>query len=871
MPGKSTEKYQYDAFISYSREDEGFARELQVRLEKNFKKIPKKFKGKKKRIEIIRDATDLEINPDLWGEIKSKLSQSRCLIVICSPSATSRSVWVSREIEAFLLKDSAENAQRRKQIIPLLVSADKDNLAGSFPELLKVSGELPLAVEFRKTVIEKSQKYEKYFDNEGLNRVYSKILGVEYRKFAERQERYQRQRLRITIAVVGAIAVAFALLSVFALVQMNKAIEQRDVADSRRLATLSDNRLAKNTDEALLLAAKAYEIGSTYEARKSLWNITQRLSNLLTTVHFPERRIFDIEPIDTGRIAIATDMGLYAVDMQSFSHTPLFEADTSLVSLSLAYCKQINSMAVIKGRSILIYRMDNKHPPIELKIEKGDTQEEFFELAISPDGTYVTGATNGGGLFTWSLSKDSLVDMFYVSSPHALIENLVFMPSESGQLLFTVENLSFIRNITTHTYISTPLAHEAGIQGIKYSDPYWVSHDTQGWLNIWVQEDEKLALVSRKKLHENVMAALDINSFNKQLFSIGMLDEQFKVWSFPELDLVDSFSVVNGTLGKGTYVPNTDIIAVSAYGKVTFWRPDTNLFKSVQLSMKGFDSQNPFYVDVFGEYIYYLGEDNVLNIYEVKTKKSNEFLLPNHNPLYPGNDTSLVDILKAQLVAQVICASPQRDKVAIASNSKIIIYTLPGLKVEKEIMIDEDEVEELTFSPSGNQLAYLQAGKVHIRSLNTENETVIDKYADSGVSGISFLGENKLNLIAWHPIQWDINAAREIGPQLEEFETNPAFAFTVSPDKSIGAVGYDFEGSLRLWSLSNKENFDYPLEYHSGILRFSENGKYLIEFDAETQTLHKHLIDFEYLHKRSQEMVGRQLGEQEYINFGIRK
>jgi tetratricopeptide (TPR) repeat protein len=98
--------FRYSAFISYSRDDERWAKWLQSALEGY--RIPQRLIGtrtafgilSKRLAPVFRDRSDLSASTDLGETINNALRASANLIVICSPSA-SASRWVNAEIAAF--------------------------------------------------------------------------------------------------------------------------------------------------------------------------------------------------------------------------------------------------------------------------------------------------------------------------------------------------------------------------------------------------------------------------------------------------------------------------------------------------------------------------------------------------------------------------------------------------------------------------------------------------------------------------------------------------------------------------------------------------------------------------------------------------
>lgn len=129
---------QYTAFISYSHQDERWARWLQRALE--LYRVPKRLRGTAgERGEIpgrlrpvFRDRDELPAGADLSERIQSALRHSRFLIVVCSPAAA-RSSWVAQEILEFKRLGGAS------RVLSLIVDGEPG--AGGdqecFPEVLR--------------------------------------------------------------------------------------------------------------------------------------------------------------------------------------------------------------------------------------------------------------------------------------------------------------------------------------------------------------------------------------------------------------------------------------------------------------------------------------------------------------------------------------------------------------------------------------------------------------------------------------------------------------------------------------------------------------------------------------------------------------
>ena len=132
--------YEYFAFISYKREDEKWAKWLQKKLEsyslptairKKNPELPNKIRP------VFRDQSELA-GGNLKAEIEKGLSDSKYLIVICSPRSA-HSPWVSKEVQHFI------DHGKENYIIPFIIGGTpnaKDPKDECFPEgLRQLTGE----------------------------------------------------------------------------------------------------------------------------------------------------------------------------------------------------------------------------------------------------------------------------------------------------------------------------------------------------------------------------------------------------------------------------------------------------------------------------------------------------------------------------------------------------------------------------------------------------------------------------------------------------------------------------------------------------------------------------------------------------------
>src|SRR5437899_142056 len=119
----------YWAFLSYSHTDKKWGDWLHKALETY--RVPRRLIGKETRdgkvpdriYPIFRDREELPVSADLGANINEALSESRYLIVICSPRSA-RSRWVGEEIKTF------KKLGREDRILALIVDGEPNATDG---------------------------------------------------------------------------------------------------------------------------------------------------------------------------------------------------------------------------------------------------------------------------------------------------------------------------------------------------------------------------------------------------------------------------------------------------------------------------------------------------------------------------------------------------------------------------------------------------------------------------------------------------------------------------------------------------------------------------------------------------------------------
>ncbi len=216
------ETYQYDAFISYCREDKAFAEKLEKALE-SFKP-PKDPHIPQRRLNIFRDEDDL-IGADYYKSIDGHLGDSAKLIVICSPNAR-KSEFVNDEIRRFSKLNNPTN------IIPVIIDGVPNNEAKegqeeqmAFSDALCESLEMPLAVSYTGINLQRGKVNKGIFDGSWYT-ILANIYNISRDQIEQRDKKRQQYRRRVIMGITSVVMITILTSLFFAVSQRKRAIEK---------------------------------------------------------------------------------------------------------------------------------------------------------------------------------------------------------------------------------------------------------------------------------------------------------------------------------------------------------------------------------------------------------------------------------------------------------------------------------------------------------------------------------------------------------------------------------------------------------------------------------------------------------------------
>jgi hypothetical protein len=418
-PGESDDE-RFDVFISYSRKDSDFADRLETALERY--RPPKSLGLPDRRLTVFRDVGDL-VGTEYGAAIERYLTESRCLIVICSPDARA-SEWVNDEIRRFA------SARGVETIIPVLVRGRPNNEVGdgpeaAFPDALTEVLDIPLATSFQgfsgRQSVKKGQFASSWYT------LLATVLGVSREQIEERDLRRRRNRNRAAGGVVAVVMASLAGLAGWALVERGQALEQSRIAQSNAFSALSTLALDRDGDHTLgfKLAAASLELDSTNPAAETLLLRSFYEGNLFRYQGRPYARPFSTDTFPSAFPEVPWDLKWIS-----------FEAggDPSVEFIGTVAPNGSYRGAQEGGRGFVIQDAQDQ--------EIGTIAGTWPNGAFSPGGRYVavvsldgevqvaeTTGIRGYGPFTW----------LTLSAPGGFIDDIAF--SGDGETLLMSQGL----------------------------------------------------------------------------------------------------------------------------------------------------------------------------------------------------------------------------------------------------------------------------------------------------------------------------------------------------------------------------------------------------------------------------------------------
>jgi MTH538 TIR-like domain (DUF1863) len=190
--------YKFWAFISYSRNDESWAKSLHRRLEGY--RVPRRIRpvqdsdvpSADRLRPVFRDQDELAASADLGARLRDALDRSRYLIVLAS-RASAKSKWVNAEVRHLI------DANRANDILIMVIDGEPGRHPGRgvLPEALNGLAEEPLWVDARRSAKPSRSSFL---------RLVAGMLGVGFDALWQRDRRRRRFRFAAWMASIALVA-----------------------------------------------------------------------------------------------------------------------------------------------------------------------------------------------------------------------------------------------------------------------------------------------------------------------------------------------------------------------------------------------------------------------------------------------------------------------------------------------------------------------------------------------------------------------------------------------------------------------------------------------------------------------------------------
>lgn len=271
------QRFQNDAFILFSMDDQAFAEQLEKVLKRY--KPPAGLGLTAEHLHIFRDEPELA-GSEYYAAIEKQFERARKLVVICSPAAQ-RDPHLNRQVLRFAEMHGAGN------VVPLLIAGVPNHLVGqqksreaAFPEALyRISGN-PAAIDY--SGFEAGQhKFHKGAYESGWYTLLANICDVKRIDLAQRErDRAFAKRRKRLLGILGACLLAASVLGAWFWQHQQTLAEQERIRLTRVADTLLDrSRHAAEeyqVNAALHYLAAAINLAPTPELRSRLMNAAQR-------------------------------------------------------------------------------------------------------------------------------------------------------------------------------------------------------------------------------------------------------------------------------------------------------------------------------------------------------------------------------------------------------------------------------------------------------------------------------------------------------------------------------------------------------------------------------------------------------------------
>ncbi|MFD8024518.1 trypsin-like peptidase domain-containing protein [Streptomyces lavendulae] len=624
-------------------------------------------------------------------------------------------------------------------------------------------------------------------------------------KASEQRQQAAIRRSRRLNAILASLLVLTLLAAAGAVWQWRTAVDERQAALSRQLASQSGTLIDTNPDLASLLAIRAYRASTTPEALASLENaaalpLKQRLlghtGEVAAVAFSPDKRTLATAGQDTM-------VRLWNLSTRQLSAT--LPGHTGKVS-AVAFSPDGRTLATgSDDKTVRLWDVEAKESRATLT---GHTQA-VTSLAFSPDGSTLATGSDDATVRFWDVIKEVGVSTLPVSDGYTVM-SVAFSPDETAFAASSGDMMVHLWDLQSGEERAALIDHAGPVFSVAFSPDsktLAASHDYTA--KLWDLATGKPRVTLPDQLGrvfsvafspdgstlatagEDKTARLwDANTGKARAVLSGHTDEVTSVAFSP-----DGSSLATGSVDATARL--WDLTSGSARAPL---RGQSDLVLSVAFSPDG----NTLATG---------GSDKTVRLWDLNTRKPRA-------PLTGHTD---------QVTS--VAFSPDRDKPTLASGSTdqtARLWDLTTGKMRAKLTGNTDAVLSVAFSPDGNTLATAGGDKkVRLWDAATGKLRATLPDATSGLWSVAFSPDGQSIAAAAEDKTvwlWDIATRRARAPLTGH--TDRVWSLAFSPDGSTLATG-STDKTVRLWNVATGKA-KAPLTGHTArvwAVAFSRDGR----------------------------------------------
>ena len=829
----------YFAFISYKREDEKQAEWLRRKLEAYH--LPAKLRKENSALPktvrpIFRDSLELS-GGFLAKEIETALSNSKYLIVICSPKSAG-SPWVNKEVQYFI------DHGREEYIIPYIIDGvpfSNELQTECYPPALRaLSGDNELL----------GINLNEMGRDAAAVKVVARMFGLGFDTLWQRYNREQRRK-RIGWGVFAALLIILSFIFIAWLKGVNNELEERQ----NKLLISQSKYLASE-------AQREYDKGNITKAlRMALYALPKDLEN-------PDRPYIPETDCMLRRTANSQIVSTYKNSRISESQSTVF-----------SFSPDGKYYAIIDGRSVNIYENNTGKQIGKPLVHENDVN--FFEF--SPDGRNILTISSIGTICLWDVKIGNVImkkeydnivkfatfsqdgNYFIVTLPYVFIADIC--KTSSGETIIKLKHGETVRSALYSPigrYVSTVTDKSVYVWDVDNGDSLCVSNNLKERSPVIFSPDGRSIMI----LQENDTVVIWDIIQKKQLCMM----KQYKYAHAPSFSSDGRYTLTQPSSNTAVLwdvktakqlkeFNNIDYALFSPVGTsfvtkldsdtIRFYNAETLKQAALPISCSwSINETISFSAD--GRYIISMSYNNAY-VWDVLLGKKIagplehdriEYALFSHDENYIvtiSDDFVRVwnislnnekDYLKHNSdVVSVVCSPDGKYIVTASSDNTARVWDARTGEPVTEPLKHEDDVISAVFSPDGKYIVtasadntarvwYARSGEQVTEPLKHEGDVISAIFRPDGKYIVTASWDNTARV-------WDVKTGKPVTEPLKhEKDVNSA---VFSPDgKYIVTASWD--NTARVWDARTGKTVTEPLKHEDDVNSavFSPDGKYIV-------------------------------------------